>query len=185
MVDDLSNETKAKMQKAVEALGRELMGIRTGRANPALVERLMVDYYGAPTPLHQLASITAPEARLLVIHPWDRNSVHAIEKAILKSELRLPPASDGTLIRLSIPVLTEERRKDLMRVVHKKVEEGRVEVRNVRRDALEELREMLKDKVISEDEQKRGQEQLQKTTDRFIEEVEAVGQQKEREIMEV
>lgn len=185
MVDDILKDARTRMQKAAEALQRELATLRTGRASPALVEHLKVDYYGAPTPLKQLATIAVPEARLITIQPYDRSSIGAIEKAIQKSDLGLNPATDGTVIRLVLPQLTEERRRELVKVVHKKVEEGRVAVRNVRRDALEHLRKAMKDKEISEDEERRAQEQLQKTTDQFIGEVDRIGQEKERELLEV
>lgn len=178
-------ETEGKMRKAVEALRRDLVTIRTGRASPALVERLSIEYYGVPTPLNQVASISAPEARLLVIQPWERNVLSTIEKAILKSDLGLTPNNDGRVIRLVIPQLSEERRRDLVKLVHKKVEEGRVAIRNLRRDALEELKEYEKEKLITEDDLKWGQERLQKLTDRFIEEAERVGAAKEDEILEV
>jgi ribosome recycling factor len=185
MIDDVFNHSQDRMTKAVEALRRELAGIRTGRAHPGLVEHLRVDYYGVPTPLNQLATISVPDPRLLTIQPWDRQAMGAIEKAILKSDLSLTPTNDGTLIRLSIPQLTEERRRELAKVVHKKVEEGRVEVRNIRRDAHEELRRLQKEKLISEDDQFRGQEKLQKLTDEFVQQVERVGQEKEAELLAV
>lgn len=185
MVEDILNEAEDRMRKAVEALRRELTTIRTGRASPALVDRLMVEYYGTPTPLNQLANISTPEARLLVIQPWDRNAIQPIEKAILKSELGLTPSNDGRLIRLVIPQLTEERRRELVKVVRRKVEEGRVAVRNIRRDALEDLKEAEKEKLISEDDFKRAQERLQKLTDRYISETDRVGEVKEAEVMEV
>ncbi|MCL4535604.1 MAG: ribosome recycling factor [Bacteroidetes bacterium] len=185
MVDNVLTEADDKMKKAVEALRHDLTSIRTGRASPALVESLLVDYYGTPTPLNQMASISAPEARLLVIQPWDTKSLAAIEKAILKSDLGLTPANDGRLIRLPIPFLTEERRRELVKVVRRRVEEGRVAVRNTRRDAVDHLREFEKSKDISTDEMKRGQEQLQKLTDYYITEVEKVGSSKEEEILQV
>ena len=185
MIDDVFNNAKDRMTKAVEALRRELATIRTGRAHPGLVEHLRVDYYGVPTPLNQLATISVPDPRLLTIQPWDRQAMGAIEKAILKSDLSLTPTNDGTLIRLSIPQLTEERRRELAKVVHKKVEEGRVEIRNVRRDGHEELRRLQREKLISEDDQFRGQEKLQKLTDEFVQQVERVGQEKEAELLAV
>ncbi len=185
MIGETMSDAKQRMGKAVEALRRELATIRTGRANPGLVEHLRVDYYGTPTPLNQLATVAVPEARLLTIQPWDKGSFGAIEKAIQKSDLGLNPANDGSIIRLVIPQLTEERRRELVRVVHKKVEEGRVEIRNVRRDAHTMLRDLLRDKEISEDQEHNAQEELQKVTDRFIEEADAVGQEKERELLEV
>ena len=185
MIDDVFNDAKDRMTKAVEALRRELATIRTGRAHTGLVEHLRVDYYGVPTPLNQLATISVPDPRLLTIQPWDRQAMGAIEKAILKSDLSLTPSNDGVIIRLSIPQLTEERRRELAKVVHKKVEEGRVEVRNIRRDGHEELRRLQREKLISEDDQFRGQEKLQKLTDEFVQQVERVGQEKEAELLAV
>ena len=185
MIDDVFNEAKDRMTKAVEALRRELATIRTGRAHPGLVEHLRVDYYGVPTPLNQLATINVPDPRLLTIQPWDRQAMGAIEKAILKSDLSLTPTNDGAIIRLSIPQLTEERRRELAKVVHKKVEEGRVEVRNIRRDGHDELRRLQREKLISEDDQFRGQEKLQKLTDEFVQQVERVGQEKEAELLAI
>lgn len=185
MIDDVLNESENRMQKAIEALRRELATIRTGRASPALVERISVDYYGTPTPLNQCASISVPEPRLLAIQPWDKGTIPLIEKAIQKSDLGLTPTNDGRQIRLVIPSLTEERRRDLVKLVRRKVEEGKVAVRNGRRDALEEAKKLEKDKQISEDDLKRAQERLQKTTDRFIQEADRVGAAKEAEVMEV
>ncbi len=187
--DSLVKETIAdgeeRMAKAIEALKRDLATVRTGRANPALVEHVRVDYYGTPTPLKQLASVSVPEARLLTIQPWDKGSLLAIEKAIQKSDLGLNPSSDGNVIRLAIPPLTEERRRELVKVVHKKVEEGRVEIRNIRRDAHEMLRDFKKEKEISEDSEFSAQEDLQKVTDRFIADADKIGQEKEQELLEV
>ncbi len=185
MIGETMADAEERMGKAVEALRRELATIRTGRANPGLVEHLRVDYYGTPTPLKQLATVAVPEARLLTIQPWDKGSMGAIEKAILKSDLGLNPTNDGSIIRLAIPQLTDERRRELVRVVHKKVEEGRVAVRNIRRDAHTMLRDLLREKEISEDQEHNAQEELQKLTDRFIEAVGAVGDEKERELLEV
>ncbi|MCH7717896.1 MAG: ribosome recycling factor [Chloroflexi bacterium] len=185
MIDETLADATKRMGKAVEALRRDLATVRTGRASPGLVEQLRVDYYGTPTPLKQLASITVPEARLLTVQPWDKGSLGAIEKAIQKSDLGLNPNNDGTIIRLVIPQLTEERRRELVRVVHKKAEDGRVAIRNVRRDDHEMLRDLLREKEISEDEEHRAQEQLQKITDRFVAQVDEVGQEKERELLEV
>jgi ribosome recycling factor len=185
MIDDVLADAKDRMGKAVEALRKELATIRTGRAHPGLIEHLRVDYYGAPTPLNQLASIGVPEPRLLTIQPWDRQSLGAIEKAIHKADLGLNPINDGNIIRLAIPQLTEERRKELVKVVHKKVEEGRVAVRNVRRDRHDELRRLQREKDISEDAQYGAQEELQKLTDGFIEEIERVGEEKEAELLAV
>ena len=185
MIDDVMADAKGRMGKAVEALRKDLSTIRTGRAHPGLVEHLRVDYYGAPTPLNQLGTIGVPEPRLLTIQPWDQQSLAAIEKAILKSDLGLNPINDGNVIRLVIPQLTEERRKELAKVVRKKVEEGRVAVRNVRRDCHDELRRLQKEKEISEDAQYRAQDELQKLTDGFIHEIEQVGEEKEAELLAV
>lgn len=185
MVADILSEAEAKMARAIESLRRDLAGIRTGRASPALVERIQVDYYGVPTPLNQLANVSAPEPRLLVIQPWEKNQIPAIQKAIMKSDLGLTPSNDGRVIRLVIPQLTEERRRDLVKVVRRRVEEGRVAVRNVRRETHDDVRDLEKEKLISEDEAKRAQERLQRMTDSMIVEVDQTGQKKEEEILEV
>ncbi len=185
MVQDALNEGEARMKGAVRSLEDDLATIRTGRASPALVERLNVEYYGTPTPLMQLATISAPEPRLLTIKPFDPTSLKDIERAILTSDLGLTPNSDGRLIRLNIPPLTEERRHELVRVVRNRVEEGRVAVRNVRRDILNDLRDFEKEKLISEDEFKRGEDDLQKLTDRYIEKLNETGKRKETEVLEV
>ena len=185
MVKDALKAAEDHMRKSVEVLEQDLKVIRTGRASPALVERLPVSYYGTPTPLEQLATISAPEPQLLTIRPYDPASLKDIERAILASELGLTPNNDGKLIRLQIPRLTEERRHELIKIVHKRVEETRVAVRNVRREAQDRLRDAQKDKLISEDDLKRGRDDLQKVTDKVMEQVEAVGQRKEDEIREV
>jgi ribosome recycling factor len=185
VIEEILKEAERKMGKAVDFLRDDLITIRTGRASPALIERLPVDYYGVPTPLNQLATISAPEPRLLVIRPWDESSLPAIEKAILKSELGLTPAREGKIIRLVIPRLTEERRRELVKVVRKRVEEGRVAVRNCRRDAIYELRKLQRDKEISEDDFYRAKDRVQELTDKFIEKMDEVGKAKEKEIMEV
>ncbi len=174
-----------KMRKSVEVLGRELATIRTGRATPALIEHMRVEYAGVPTPLNQIAGISAPGVRLLVIQPWDKSSMHSIEKAILKSDLGLNPSSDGIVIRIEIPPLTEERRQELVKKVRGRVEEGRIAIRNLRREAMEELKGAEKNKDISQDEYKRTLSQLQKLTDSFIAEAEQIGRDKEVELMEV
>jgi ribosome recycling factor len=174
-----------KMKAVAEGLRQELATIRTGRASPALVEHIKVDYAGAPLPLNQVAGISAPEAKLLVIQPWDPGSVHAIEQAIQKSDLGLNPINDGRVIRLAIPALSEERRKDLTKIVHKRLEERRIAVRNLRRDAHEEIKKAEKDKLISQDEAKRETEQLQKMTDSYILVAEKIAAEKEKELMEV
>jgi ribosome recycling factor len=185
MIDDALTNAEKRMEKAADALGRELATIRGGRARTSLVDHVKVEYYGSTMPLNQLATVSAPEARLLTIQPWDRQALGAIEKAIQKSDLGVNPSNDGHIIRLVIPPLTEERRKDLVRVVHKKVEEGRVAVRNVRRDCLEELRRLQREEHVSEDDERRAQEKLQKLTDRHIEDIERLGQEKETELLEV
>jgi ribosome recycling factor len=185
MADDIFADAEHRMQQAVEALRRDLSTIRTGRASPALIEHLPVDYYGAPTPLQQLASIHAPDPRTLTIHPYDRKALGDIEKAIQRSDLGLNPTNDGTVVRITLPPLTEERRRDLVKVVHRKTDEAKVAVRNVRRDAHDKLRDQEKAKQISEDESKRGADRLQKLTDRYIDELDKVGHAKEQEILEV
>jgi len=185
MIDDWLKDAEQRMEKSLEALHKELASIRTGRATPALVDRLQVDYYGAPTPLQSLANITAPEARLLVIQPYDRGAMSAIEKAIQKSELGLNPSNDGTLIRIPIPPLTEERRKEFVKVVKQKAEQARVAVRNIRRDEVEHVRKIDKDGEVGADEVDRGLGQIQKITDRYIAKVDEIAHKKEQEILEV
>ena len=185
MIDDALLVADNKMQKTVQVLKREMETIRSGRATSALVDQIMVEAYGINTPLSQLASISVPEARLLLIQPWDRSIVGNVQKAIQKSDLGLNPMSDGEVLRLVMPPPTEERRKELVKVVHKRVEDAKIAVRNVRRDALEELRKLEKDKKVSRDDNMRATDKLQKLTDRFIAEVSKVGADKESEIMEV
>ena len=174
-----------KMGRAVEAMERDFQAFRTGRASTALVERLTVDYYGTQTPLNQLAGISVPEAHQIVIQPWDRAVLGAIEKAIQKSDIGLVPNVDGTVVRLNIPQLTEDRRKDLVKSVHRRMEEARVEIRNLRRDAADDLKKEERDGTVGADESRRQLEHLQKTTDRWIAEVDRVGGVKEQEVMEV
>jgi len=185
MQDNVLKEAESKMRKTVSVLEHDLSGIRTGRASPALLENIRIDYYGTPTPLNQVAGVSAPEARLLVIQPWDRTTLPVIEKAILKSELGLTPSNDGNVIRLVVPILSEERRRDLVKVVRKRVEAGKVAIRNVRRDIIDQLKGLEKDKKISADIHQQAQERLQKLTDAFIAEVGKVGQAKEDELLEV
>lgn len=182
--EEVFGSADAKMRKAVEVLKHELATIRTGRAHPGLVEHIMVDYHGTPVPLNQIAGIGIPEARLLVIQPWDKQVLSNVEKAILKSDLGLTPNNDGNIIRLAIPQLTEERRSQLVKVVRKRVEDGRVAVRNVRRDAVEGLRKLKENKEMSEDEQKRAMTRLQQLTDKFIEEIDRIAKSKETELLE-
>ena len=177
--------TEEKMQKTIEALKRELASIRTGHATPSLVEHIRVDYAGVPTPLNQIAGISAPEASLLVIQPWDKSSIRSIEKAILTSDLGLNPMNDGNLVRISIPALSEERRQELIKIVHKRMEEKKIVIRNLRREAMDELKQLEKDKEISEDEHKRASNQLQKITDSFIADTDQIGQDKETELLQV
>lgn len=184
-VQEILAETSARMKRSVDALTRELDSIRTGRANPVLVENIEVDYYGAPTPLNQIASISVPEARVLLIQPWDKQSLADLERGILKSELGLVPNNDGTVIRINIPTLTEERRRDLVRLLGKKVEDSHVSVRNIRRDSLQTLRSMEKDASISKDDGRRAQEQVQNVTDTYIGELDSLREKKETEVMEV
>lgn len=185
MLKETYEEARARMKGAIQALEEDLAGIRTGRAHPALVEKLNVEYYGTPTHLVQLASISVPEPRVLLIRPFDASSLKAIERGILASELGLTPNNDGKQIRLVLPVLTEERRRDLVKLVHNRLEESRVAVRNVRRDMIKDLREFEQEKMISKDDLEKGEAELQKITDHFIEEINAVGERKEKEIMEV
>jgi ribosome recycling factor len=185
MIEDTLVETNSKMSKTIEALRKELATIRTGRATPAIIDHIKVDYHGVLTPLKQMATISVPEARLLLIQPWDRSAISSIDKAILKADLGLNPANDGNTIRIAIPQLSEERRKELVKLVHKRAEDGRVAVRNVRRNALEELRELERNKEISEDELKRAQEQVQQLTDSFIDGVDKAAKVKEAELLEV
>jgi ribosome recycling factor len=185
MLKDIYKEAESRMKGAVQALEEDLAGIRTGRASPALVERLPVEYYGTATPLIQLASIAIPEPRSLLIRPFDASSLRVIERAILASDLGLTPNNDGKSIRLNLPPLTEERRRDLVKIVHNRVEESRVAVRNVRRDVNKDLQEFEKEKLISEDDRKRGEEEVQKLVDRYIETINQVGSRKEKEILEV
>lgn len=176
-------DAESRMKKALEALRRELLTIRTGRAHPALLERITVEYYGTATPITQLATVTAPEARLLVVQPWDKSTLRLIERAIMNSELGITPINDGQVLRLPIPPLTQERRRELVRLVHRKVEEGRIAVRNIRRDALEKIRALERNKAISEDESRRTQERLQKITDTYIGQMDTLAQEKEQEIL--
>jgi ribosome recycling factor len=185
MTDDLRRDADARMGRAIEALERDLAAIRTGRAATALVERIPIEYYGTQTPLNQLASISVPEAHSIVIQPWDRSALGAIEKGIQKSEVGLTPNNDGTVVRLTIPALTEERRRDLVKLVHKRMEEARVEIRNHRREVADGLKKMTRDGDLGTDEERRELEQLQKITDRWTAEVERVGKHKEQEILEV
>ena len=178
-------EAETRMQKSVEALAKEIQTIRTGRASPSLVDRVPVEYYGNPTPLNQLATITVPEARLIVIQPWDRSIISAVEKALQKSELGLNPGNDGQVIRVPIPPLNEERRREYVRLVKRHAEGSHVAIRNIRRDHNDRIKAMEKEKQVSADEARRASEQLQKLADRYIARVDELAARKEAEIMEV
>lgn len=178
-------DLEEKMQLTINNFQKELVTLRTGRASPALLDRVKVDYYGTPTPLKQIANISAPEPRLIIIQPWDKSTINDIEKAILKSDLGLNPNNDGNVLRLQIPVLTEERRKDLAKTVKKKSEENKVAIRNIRRDFNEELKKQQKDGKISEDDEKKALEKTQKITDQYIKELDEISRKKEKEIMEI
>ncbi len=185
MLELVYSDAEERMEKVINAFQRELATLRAGRATPALLDRIEVDYYGTVTPLNQLAGVSAPESRLLVIQPWDKQSLGDIEKAILKSDLGLTPTSDGNIIRLAIPQLTEERRKELVKLVRKKAEEGKVSIRNIRRDANEEIKQLEKSSDITEDERRRAQDKIQEITDKKIVEIDEVTNAKEKEMMEV
>ena len=185
MTHEALTAIEPKMQRAIDAMERDFAGVRTGRASTTLVERINVDYYGAQTPLNQLAGISTPDPHLIVIQPWDRSVLSAIEKAITKSDIGLVPNVDGAVVRLNIPPLTEERRKELVRVVHKRMEEARVEIRNIRRDANDHLKREERDGDVGTDEAHRQVETLQKTTDRHIAEIDRRGTAKEQEVLEV
>lgn len=185
MTHEALNAIEPKMQRAVEAMERDFAGIRTGRASTALVERIVVDYYGAQTPLNQLAGISTPDAHLIVIQPWDRSVLSAIEKAITRSDIGLVPNVDGTVVRLNVPPLTEERRREMVKQVRRRTEDARVEVRNHRREAADQLKKALRDGDVSEDEERRELENLQRLTDRFIDAVDSRAERKEAEILEV
>ncbi|HWS22948.1 MAG TPA: ribosome recycling factor [Anaerolineales bacterium] len=185
MIKDHLKEIESHMHKSVLALQEDLLSIRSGRANPGLVEKLHVEYYGSPTPLQQLASISIPEARVIMIKPFDKSVLKAVEKAILASDLGLTPNNDGVAIRLNLPVPTEERRRELVKHVHHRVEEGRVAVRNIRRDAMKDIKDFENEKMITEDDRKRGEEELQKLTDKIMTELDTIQSNKEKEVMEV
>ncbi len=185
MIKDILKDSEDKMKKAIEVVTRDLATMRAGRATPALLDKVSVDYYGTATPINQLANVSAPEPRLLLIQPWDKQSIAEIEKAIMKSDLGLTPVNDGNVIRLSIPHLTEERRSEIVKMIRKKAEEGKVIVRNIRRDANDMLKMAEKDGDVSEDEAKKGQSDVQKLTDKYIKEIDRLVTKKEEEVMEV
>ena len=185
MFKDIFATHEDKMKKALEALRREYSSLRAGRATPALLDKVNVDYYGTPTPVNQVANVSVPEARMITIQPWEKTILGAIEKAILKSDLGLTPNSDGTIIRLNIPQLTKERRTELAKTIGKKAEDARVAVRNIRRDANDAIKKLEKEKVATEDDSKKAQEDMQKVTDKYIKEIDNTMAAKEKEIMEV
>ncbi len=185
MIKELLQDTESRMEKAVEAMERDFRSIRTGRASPALLESVMVEYYGTPTPLQQLATTSAPEPQMLLVRPYDPTSLAAIERGIMQADLGLNPSNDGRVIRVPIPRLTEERRRDLVKIVNRRVEEAKVALRNIRRDTLSDLREYEDEKIISEDELHRGQDDLQELTDRFVKKIDEIGERKEQDIMEI
>lgn len=185
MISDLKKNTESRMSKSIDSLTESLQSIRAGRANTSLLDRIYVDYYGQQSPLNQVASLSAPEARLLAIQPWDATLIPEIEKAIQKSDLGITPSNDGKIIRLVIPQLTEERRKDLTKLVGKYAEEAKVSIRNIRRDAMEDIKKAEKAKEISEDDRKTYEEDIQKLTDKYIKDVDGVTADKEKELMEI
>jgi len=185
MIQELRRKTNDRMQGAIDALKKEFASVRTGRASLGLLEGIVIDYYGTPTPVQQLASLSIPESRQIAIQPWEQKLIPEIEKAILKSDLGLTPMNDGKIIRINIPVLTEERRKQLVKIVKKRAEESKIAVRNIRRDANEELKKLEKNEHISEDEVKKEHDEIQKTTDSFIKKIDELLEHKEKEIMEV
>ncbi|HSQ08912.1 MAG TPA: ribosome recycling factor [Chromatiaceae bacterium] len=185
MIDDIKKDAAGRMAKTVEALGHELAKIRTGRAHPSLLDHVMVSYYGSDMPIKQVANVTVEDARTLAITPWERNMVQAVEKAILQSDLGLNPNTAGTVIRVPMPALTEERRRDLIKVARQEAEQARVAVRNIRRDANSELKDAVKEKMISEDDERRGQEIVQKLTDQYVKEVDQVLAAKETDLMAI
>ena len=178
-------EVERKMGRTIEALQRDLTSLRTGRATPSLIENVAVDYYGSPTPLKQIASISAPDARAILIQPWDKQALNEIERSLMRSEMGFNPSNDGSMITVPIPPLNQERRQELVRLLKRKIEEGKVSIRNVRRDGLESLRKLERDKAISQDENRRSQDQLQKTTDAHVKSIDQVSNTKETEIMQV
>ena len=185
MISDVIASSEERLKKSIEALKREFGALRAGRATPSLLDKVMVDYYGTPTPVNQVAKVSVPEPRMIMIQPWEKAMLHEIEKVIMKSDLGLSPNSDGTAIRLSIPQLTQERRKELVKTVNKKGEEAKVAIRNIRRDANEHIKKLEKDKEITEDESKKGLEKFQKIVDGYIKNVDSLKEAKEKEIMEV
>jgi ribosome recycling factor len=185
MIQDVIKDADGRMSKALDALRRDLTSVRTGRANPAILDRVMVEYYGTNSPINQVASISVPESRMLVIQPWDKGSIPAIEKAIMKSDLGVTPSNDGQVIRIALPQLTEERRKQMVKIVHQQTEDAKVSIRNVRRDAITNIKELMNEKIISENDERRGEHQVDELTKKFTDEAERIGKAKEAEVLEV
>ena len=185
MVEDVLKTSEGRMKKCIDSLKKEFAGIRAGRASVSLLDKVMVDYYGTPTPVNQVAKVTVPEARMIVIQPWEKTILHDIEKAIMKSDLGLSPNSDGTTIRLAVPQMTQERRQEVVKTVNKKAEESKVALRNVRRDGNDAIKKQEKAKEITEDDSKRGQEKMQKLLDNYVKQVDSARATKEKEVMEV
>ena len=185
MINETLADADGRMAKSIEALHRDLNTVRTGRASPALLDRIQVEYYGTPTPINQMANISVPEVRLLVIQPWDRGVIPDIERALQKSDIGITPSSDGTVIRLVIPMLTEDRRKQLVKQVHSQVEDAKVAIRNVRRDPMSVVRDLMNEKMISEDDERRAEQKLDDLTKKFVDEADKVGKAKEQEVLEV
>jgi ribosome recycling factor len=185
MINETLADADGRMAKSIEALHRDLNTVRTGRASPALLDRIQVEYYGTPTPINQMANISVPEVRLLVIQPWDRGVIPDIERALQKSDIGITPSSDGTVIRLAIPMLTEDRRKQLVKQVHSQVEDAKVAIRNVRRDSMSVVRDLMNEKMISEDDERRAEQKLDDLTKKFVDEADKVGKAKEQEVLEV
>jgi ribosome recycling factor len=185
MINDINKDAEVRMAKSVEALGLELAKIRTGRAHPSLLDHIRVNYYGNEVPIKQVANVTAEDARTLAVAPWEKGMVSAVEKAIMQSDLGLNPNTAGAVIRVPMPALTEERRRDLIKVARSEAEQGRVAIRNIRREANNEFKEMVKEKMISEDDERRGQETIQKLTDKYVKEVDLVLEEKEKDLMAI
>ncbi len=184
-METVFNKTKEKMEKCLDSLNRDYKAVRAGRANPAILDRVTVDYYGVPTPLNQMAAISVPEPRMLMIQPWDASTLKEIEKAINTAEIGINPSNDGKVIRLAFPALTEERRKELVKDISKRAEEGKVAVRNVRRDAMDDIKKLKKDNQITEDDQKDGEKKLQDITDSYIKQIEEMEKAKEQEVLSI
>jgi len=185
MLNEFLNDAEEKMHKTEEVLKKDLASVRAGRANPAVLDKVSVDYYGTPTPINQLANVSVPDPRMITIQPWDKSSIKDIEKAILKSDLGLMPSNDGMVIRLNIPQLTAERRAEIVKTVKKKAEDAKVAVRNIRRELIDDIKQLEKDKTVSEDDSKKGQEKAQKLTDKTVKDIDEILEKKEKEIMEV